>query len=568
MKDFQADQSSIQAAKAIQVQQQILEKCMIQSNALWWARNWTLTYDQDWSRKGLVGPYHSFPAFTYLDYLFDFITEKPKLIQVHNKKVRLFVKSRKTLASWSCVAKFLHRAQTLPEQEIIFQSQQQKKGNYLIEYAKTLYRNQPEWMQANFPLAQKIDDFAMDRLEWQNGSKIISIPEGADQIRTFHPSVLFMDESAFQPEGEAAYDNALSSAGLIVLVSTPEPGWFQELVDESELPVGARVISEGVFFTETQKQIPVLWIRDDAIPERNAEWQAEEQRNYKLDSSYQREHRLNFTAGGGERVLREIFDRRKSEILITGLDFKPSPFWRHEGGFDWGKTHPASFHDYATDEDGVLYALEEHYRGGLTPAEHSLMIRGMKLYGTETPVLALMKDTGIHSDPSIFYESQATNEGFTSIVELFDDAISDLMVKGKSGEDLTCVEWIIQAWSGPKIMFKIFCPQPYDRKREGTYHGCPNLVWELVNLKREQFTSSQLLKRNPSDKLVDVKNDAFDDFKYFWSSRPEPAELPIDEKFKRYRAQRPEPMGVNAGIMAYQDFLKRNQPAEGLDRWA
>ena len=62
------------------------------------------------------------------------------------------------------------------------------------------------------------------KLEFANGSRIVGIPEGADQIRSFHPWGLLMDEAAFQPEAGEAYDAAVPVCQKIIVVSSAGPG--------------------------------------------------------------------------------------------------------------------------------------------------------------------------------------------------------------------------------------------------------------------------------------------------------------------------------------------------------
>jgi hypothetical protein len=70
------------------------------------------------------------------------------------------------------------------------------------------------------------------KLEFVNGSRIIGIPEGADQIRSYHPWGLLMDEAAFQPEAGDAYGAAVPVCQKIIVVSSAGPGWFADFAQE------------------------------------------------------------------------------------------------------------------------------------------------------------------------------------------------------------------------------------------------------------------------------------------------------------------------------------------------
>jgi hypothetical protein len=146
----------------------------------------------------------------------------------------LFIeKSRDLMISWLCVGFFTHAAMTNPEREVLFQSQKEDKAAELIDYARTLYEQQDEALKRQFPLAKPLKEQSALKLEFANGSRIIGIPEGADQIRSFHPWGLLMDEAAFQPEAGEAYDAAVPVCEKILVVSSAGPGWFADFVTEA-----------------------------------------------------------------------------------------------------------------------------------------------------------------------------------------------------------------------------------------------------------------------------------------------------------------------------------------------
>lgn len=141
----------------------------------------------------------------------------------------LFIeKSRDMMVSWLGVGLFTHAAMTNPGIEVLFQSQKEEKAFELVEYARVLYHQQDEALRKAFPLKSRIQ--AQGSLEFGNGSRIIGIPGGGDQIRSYHPWGLFQDEAAFMPEAGDAYDNAVPVCKKILVVSSAGPGWFADFV--------------------------------------------------------------------------------------------------------------------------------------------------------------------------------------------------------------------------------------------------------------------------------------------------------------------------------------------------
>jgi hypothetical protein len=174
-----------------------------------------------WRESGASSPYRPFPGKPYFDSL---------VARMQSEPVLFVEKSRDMMISWLCVGFFTHAAMVNDHREVLFQSQKEDKAAELVDYAKTLYDQQDEALKRRFPLAKPIREQASLKLEFVNGSRIIGIPEGADQIRSYHPWGLLMDEAAFQPEAGEAYDAAVPVCQKIIVVSSAGPGWFADFV--------------------------------------------------------------------------------------------------------------------------------------------------------------------------------------------------------------------------------------------------------------------------------------------------------------------------------------------------
>jgi hypothetical protein len=189
-----------------------------------WLQGHTRTRDSHWREARAANPYRGFPDKPYFRPLIDLFEIEP---------VVFVEKSRDLMLSWLCVGFFTHSAMTNEQREVLFQSQKEDKAAELIDYAKTLYEQQGESLKRLFPLAKPLKEQAALRFEFANGSRLIGIPEGADQIRSFHPWGLLMDEAAFQPEAGEAYDAAVPVCQKIIVVSSAGPGWFADFLSEA-----------------------------------------------------------------------------------------------------------------------------------------------------------------------------------------------------------------------------------------------------------------------------------------------------------------------------------------------
>jgi hypothetical protein len=130
-------------------------------------------------------------------------------------------KTREMLMSWLVCGLITWECQWFPVFWVA-QTGKEDKVAELIEYARTLYRNQPEWMKKRNPIVQ---DNSLE-LTWANGGRFLGVPKGADQIRVHHPKGYFQDESAFLPEAQQAFDAVRPVCRQVICVSTDEIGWF------------------------------------------------------------------------------------------------------------------------------------------------------------------------------------------------------------------------------------------------------------------------------------------------------------------------------------------------------
>jgi len=185
-----------------------------------WVTEHTETWNDHWVEEGLSSPYQRFPKLLYFAAIFE-IMEAERIVWIE--------KSRDMMLSWCCVAYLTFNVMKVPQRTALFQTQTERKAIQLVEYAKCLYRRQSPELQAAFPLRKSIDDQPALELHFGNGSSIVGIPGGANQIRSYHPYAYLNDESSFQPDGGSCHNEALSAVkGKIIFNSSAGPGWFAD----------------------------------------------------------------------------------------------------------------------------------------------------------------------------------------------------------------------------------------------------------------------------------------------------------------------------------------------------
>jgi hypothetical protein len=189
-------------------------------DATTWTRFHTRTYNEHWQEEGRPHPEEAFPDDLYFEYVF---------ACMDSMRIWWWEKSRDMMLSWACVAYLQRFAMTMPYCGILFQTQKDKKVIQLVDYAKHLYRNSDPRIKKACPLSKPLERQSDHELNFANGSYIIGIPGGADQIRSYHPWGYLNDESSFQPDAGECYNEALAAVkGKIIFNSSAGPGWYAD----------------------------------------------------------------------------------------------------------------------------------------------------------------------------------------------------------------------------------------------------------------------------------------------------------------------------------------------------
>lgn len=321
---------------------------------------------------------------------------------------------------------------------------------------------------------------------------------------------------------------------------------------------------KGLIEKRTPSGICALRCHYSADPDRaKPEWKERERRKYTSESAWQSEQEIEFGAGGGERLFADILTRYAHKIIIDPetSGFRPSPHWNYFGGFDSGKANPTAALVACIDPDRVVYILREYYKPDLSPREHKPYL--MQLQGfTNAP---------IYSDPSIFYENQAQNDGsFKAIASLYEELGIDNLVPAPENNELLGMERIFSHWldlDRREPTLKIVCPaRSRDLARphfEVFNEGCPNLLWELRRARRAETSPTQLATKNPTEKIIDKDNHLRDCLKYLLLAMPEPAEKSWQQKAAEDIAPLAAARDFTSAMVRYRQM---KADAEGSDQ--
>jgi hypothetical protein len=185
---------------------------------LWNAQRYVKTFDA--MERG-PNKIKIFPYKEYLHYV---------LYQIHTDPGPIFIpKSRQIIITWLVCFYLWWHARFHPFELNFVQSKKEIDAANLV-YNKDMLSARISFMEANLPGWMRQDvtpSFGV--LNFPNGSKIWGVPQGADIIRSYTASIVFLDEAAFQQRASETYKAAKPSAGKIIAVSSAEPGWFGEM---------------------------------------------------------------------------------------------------------------------------------------------------------------------------------------------------------------------------------------------------------------------------------------------------------------------------------------------------
>jgi hypothetical protein len=243
-------------------------------------------------------------------------------------------------------------------------------------------------------------------------------------------------------------------------------------------------------------------------------------------AQWRSEYEIDWDATGGELCFPQ-FEQFKSAIVVK--PFEVPETWSIYGSFDYGHRNPSSFHIYAIDHDGDIWAIWEYYRAGKGYREIAKIIRGCPYFGK----LSYMPI----ADPSIWAKTQqivgtSDQNELKSIAQLFYELPPEEQVvfaPGKAGGDITVAEKINgDLWNEEKL-------RAGESPRLKIFATCPAMIWELGKLRYKDWSGSMQEQRNLQESIVDKDNHAFDDLKMFLTMFFMSPEEPKKEKYEQLK---------------------------------
>ncbi len=273
----------------------------------------------------------------------------------------------------------------------------------------------------------------------------------------------------------------------------------------------------------------VVTLHYTADPRKRAPGWAKEAAQGLTKAKFEQEYEISYTSMMGEKVFPQIKARRHDIVQKMGpyIDDewpKDLPMW---AGFDYGARNPSSFHVY-TVVDGVIWVIWELYK----PCKNlPQFVKEMK----DCPYWGQIRF--IAADRSMNELRQNNKAGYMESVrqQFYAEGVTK-MIDGNTDEQA----WLIQMakhWNAEEVTLKIL-------------ESCPNLINELEEAVFVTMSDRQLETQNYKETLVDKRNHAMDDLKYFLNShptlKPRAKALPsLVKSFSPWKADKPAPGMLN-----------------------
>lgn len=236
-------------------------------------------------------------------------------------KLIIIAKSRQIMVSWVTCAFALWRARFFPNRQIVWQTKKEDDAKDMVSYGSDrLDQARMQFIEANLPSwMQKKRRFRDGQIIYDNGSKIVAVPEGGNQVRSKTTSLVVIDEAAFQEQFRSAWTAALpllNKESRMIAISTAngENAFYEAYMKGLD---GGRVIysQRGITIWENaDAEITSIRIHYTAFADKDPQhpdparaeaaetWRARQRKKYLTQNAWDQEMEINFKVSSGKRV--------------------------------------------------------------------------------------------------------------------------------------------------------------------------------------------------------------------------------------------------------------------------
>lgn len=474
-------------------------------------------------------------------------------------------KSRQVRMSWLAVIFAAWFVRTAPHRLVMFQSLKEEDANKMVSLGAKdpvggrlsfIEHHLPWWLQdpniisgrgnmvGELVYTPEMEGEGGVKVHW-HGSRVLAVPQGANQIRGKVPSLYMADEAGLWDDFRECWSSAgmaVQSGGagsrskMFALSSVYAGGQFNESILDGAggdgegvginyggIPEMSRIINmlpgkrlpRGMRSFVTGSGMPVLEVHYSVDPDKRPDtpvgkhWIDTASKRYiggTASPDWLREMEIDYEASGGSLVFPQIMDPKCKvwHPALTLKDIKRMKL-RLVGGYDYGSVNPAAFIVWGIAPDGKRYAVWEMYEPVVNYVEHAQKIRAC-------PYVASGMIEKIVCDPQMMAKDQQTESGKKSMLELFRQE-GVFFHPGRKGADTVLVQLLRYWWRDIDDPEAFIC------------ENCWNLKREMQRLKWKEYSGAVAKRRNLPEEIEDKNNHAFDASAYILDTQPKPPRL-------------------------------------------
>lgn len=339
------------------------------------------------------------------------------------------------------------------------------------------------------------------------GNTIQGESANANFSRQGRYTLTLLDEFAFWENADSVWTATADSAPIRIPISTPH-GKGNKF---AELRFSGKIRVKTLHWT-------LHPLKDEAWYEKEKARRSPREVAQELDIDYE--------ASGTERV----FTLRTNKELRDNVVIEPFEVpveWNLRGGLDYGTRNKSSFHVYARDYDKGHYSIWE-WRKTLNDLRNegfqgSMVQAIARMLFCECPYYDRLDQ--VRADPNLWVKNQNSEDEMKSIVNQLYEELEKLQKQYRrehkrsreikafiqgAQSDKACIDLVYAAWADPKNPAIKF------------FKNCQGQIQEFEELEWEEWSEAQQNVRNKREKIRDLNNHSWDDFKYYFMSWHEP----------------------------------------------
>lgn len=292
-------------------------------------------------------------------------------------KLIIIAKSRQIMVSWVTCAFALWRARFFPNRQIVWQTKKEDDAKDMVSYGSDrLDEARMQFIESHLPFFMaKKRRFRDGQIIYDNGSKIVAVPEGGNQVRSKTTSLVVIDEAAFQDQFRSAWTAALpllNKESRMIAISTAngENAFYEAYQKGVE---GGRVIYSGrgiTIWENADSEVTSIRVHYSAFGDRDpnnpdpekaetaALWRDKQRRKYLTQNAWDQEMEINFKVSSGKRVFPTFSETEHTLTDETcaryGVGLSPLRRKKLLRAWDFGWHHPAVIIGQVDHRDRLL----------------------------------------------------------------------------------------------------------------------------------------------------------------------------------------------------------------------